>query len=32
VRDAVSVEAYPRLEAFSLFAEQQPTFLATPAE
>jgi glutathione S-transferase len=31
VPDAVSVEKYPKLQAFSAFAEQQPTFVATPA-
>ncbi|RKP51905.1 glutathione S-transferase family protein [Pararobbsia silviterrae] len=32
VADAVPADAYPTLRAFSAFAEQQPTFVATPAE
>lgn len=30
VPDVISVDAYPTLNAFSVFAEQQPTFIATP--
>lgn len=31
VPEDIAVDAYPKLNAFSAFAEQQPTFVATPA-